>query len=151
MAIRNSPLLTCALYTVGALSCSHSLHYPESSRRHLGVKGSGRDGEFIPKIVWRVYLCSTDFTTDDVVEHLSSHPCYFTYISTWRWRLVFSPLPIAEYMLSLHCGHPKICGIYLPSAPIPTPGHSNNAIVQVAISTWHPHLRIISTETDWNI
>ena len=28
MSIKNSPLLTCTFYTMSALGCTHSLHYP---------------------------------------------------------------------------------------------------------------------------
>ena len=45
MPIRNSPLLTCMLYTVSALGCSDSLHYPEAVKDTLDrVEGLGEMG-----------------------------------------------------------------------------------------------------------
>ena len=43
MSIKNSTLLTCTFYTLSAVGCSHSLHYPEAaedtSDKMEGVRG----------------------------------------------------------------------------------------------------------------
>ena len=45
MSIKSSPLLTCTFYTLSAVGCSHSLHYPvaaeDTSEKMEGVRGDG--------------------------------------------------------------------------------------------------------------
>ena len=51
MPIRNSPLLSCVLYTVSALGCSHSLHYPEAVEDTSDrVEGLGEMGILYQKL-----------------------------------------------------------------------------------------------------
>ena len=149
MSIKNSPLLTCTFYSLSAVGCSHSLHHPEAaedtSDKMEGVRG---DGDFTKSVDAWGYFCSTDFTTDDVVEHLSSYPCYFTHISTWRWNVqdphLFSVSFLVHVATSLRTSE-SLCVIHLPSVAISTPSCDNNVsmenvVLQVAICMWHHHL-----------
>ena len=51
MSIKNSPLLSYTFYTLSAVGCSHSLHYPEAaedtSDKMEGVRG---DGDFTKNV-----------------------------------------------------------------------------------------------------
>ena len=45
MSIKNLPLLTCMLYTLSAVGCSHSLHYPEAAEDTSDkMEGLGKKG-----------------------------------------------------------------------------------------------------------
>ena len=45
MSIKNSPLLTCTFYTLSAVGCSHSLHYPEAAEDTSDkMEGLGKKG-----------------------------------------------------------------------------------------------------------
>ena len=51
MSIKNSPLLTCMLYTLSAVGCSHSLHYPEAAEDTSDrVERLGGDGDFTKNV-----------------------------------------------------------------------------------------------------
>ena len=51
MSIKNSPLLTCTFYTLSAMGCSHSLHYPEEAEDTSDrVERLGGDGDFTKNI-----------------------------------------------------------------------------------------------------